>query len=312
MSGMDQFLAEYYGTNAEAPVVSEEVEKQAQIELFTKLAADNGIDLNQLSDDQVNGLWAEFQGELAKTAEEDKREEDKKKVEEAAKEHEEKKAAAEKFAEADFLGRVMAHSYVNELKKIASEETKEAAGVGDSLKNIGHHVADAFKGKGIGQGYERLQKHKKEVQELKDIASQTRTSGGTEAMHRAIDAETKAKGDKLRSVLGQRVARTGAAYGGAALATGAAAKGIHSAVSGDGKKKKASALDELAAEYALVKAAEAGFDADEAAARLSAVLTLGVSDENSKVAFAQDLSGAVEVRSLELLEQAGYPVQWAE
>ena len=60
------------------------------------------------------------------------------------------------------------------------------------------------------------------------------------------------------------------------------------------------------------KLAEAGFNADEAAERLGALLVLGVSDENSKVAFAQDIGGAVEVRSLELAELAGYPVTWTE
>ena len=56
-------------------------------------------------------------------------------------------------------------------------------------------------------------------------------------------------------------------------------------------------------------AAAAGFDLDEAADRVSALLTLGV-NESTKIAAAEDFAGAVGIRALELLEGAGYPVEW--
>ena len=52
---MNELLASHYGTNGGGS--SELLEKEAQTELFAKLAADNGIDLNTLSDEQVQGLW---------------------------------------------------------------------------------------------------------------------------------------------------------------------------------------------------------------------------------------------------------------
>lgn len=305
MSGMDQFLAEYYGTNA----ASEEVEKQAQVELFTKLAAENGIDISQLSDDQVNGLWAEFQGELAKTAGEDDKDE-KKKVEEAAKEHEEKKAAAEKFAEADFLGRVMAHSYVNELKKIAGAET-QARQAAYEHANKPSPRTQAFQQPPSArtQSFQKAPSARTQAYAAANAPGQRtrlmehagRHGGGS-----LTPAETGLL-DKAKSLVKEHPYATA---GLGLAAAGAAGAGIYAATRD--KKKKASALDELAAEYALSKAASAGFDPEEAAERLGAILTLGVSDDNSKVAFAQDLNGAVEVRSLELLEQAGYPVEWTE
>lgn len=139
MSGMDSFLAEFYGTNKTASAAAEEdLEKAASVELFMKLASDQKIDLAHMPDAQVNALYNSWVQKTAaatapantqtKTASEEHEESEKKKREEAEKEHEEKKAASEKLAEADFLGRVMAHAYTNELRKIASGETGKTAG----------------------------------------------------------------------------------------------------------------------------------------------------------------------------------------
>jgi hypothetical protein len=77
-----------------------------------------------------------------------------------------------------------------------------------------------------------------------------------------------------------------------------------------GKGKKASAIDEFAAERAVEKAAEAGWDADEAIQRINSVFTLGTIGDSEKIAAAKDVDGAVDIRSLEILEAAGYPVTW--
>lgn len=128
---MNLELAAMYNTPG-APS-QEDMEKVAQTELFAKLAADNGINLNQLTDPQISQLWDETFG-TAKTADPDPGEHDEKKEkkeeeekkEKAEKEHEVKKASLAKFAEADYLGRVMAHAYVNELTKIGQTLEKKA------------------------------------------------------------------------------------------------------------------------------------------------------------------------------------------
>jgi hypothetical protein len=94
-------------------------------------------------------------------------------------------------------------------------------------------------------------------------------------------------------------------YGGA-LAAGGTAAAIHH------HNKNASAIDQLALDMAVEKVAEAGWDMDEAGDRLAAVVTLGLGG-SEKIAAAPygDVNTAVEIRSLEFLEAAGYPVEWA-
>src|SRR5271170_2163889 len=112
---MDAFLNEFFGTlkEASAQPSAEDLEKQAQAELFTKLAEKNNIDVTKLSDAQVDWLW---QQTFSKQAAEEHKEH----LEEAKKEHEEKKAQAKILEEGTFLGKVAAHAYVSELKKIAA------------------------------------------------------------------------------------------------------------------------------------------------------------------------------------------------
>lgn len=190
---------------------NEEAEKLAEVELFTKLAEDNGIDLDQLSQDQVNDLWYAFKTagdeEPEKEKEEEKEDDDKK--EKAKAEFAEKKEASMKIAESDELGRLMARSFMDEVQKLAS--------------------------------------------------------GQAPTQPKVASAPTPVT--------------------------------------------SAPAIDQLAAEMACEKAASAGYDADEAAQRVIAVLTLGAPD-SMKVASAETLEAAVDVRALELLELAGYPVRY--
>lgn len=294
---MDLDLARLYGTPGQkvASAAQEELlEKQAQAELFAKLAADNGIDLGTLSDGQIGELWESTFGQ--KLAEEDKKDEESKEEKKDAppfakkdEDDKEKKAAAElaalqeeqqKLAFADQAGRVMAHAMVQELNSINESIAKEAAmpeALRKGLESAGRHAGKA--GDAAGKHLEGVGK------KIVGVAAK----GGEGAMN-----PTTAK-------------RIGAgAYGAGAAAAGGAA----AAASGK-KKKEASALDQLALEAAVEKAAAAGFDAEEAAERVNAVATLGLG-ESEKVASAPagDLGAAVEIRSLEYLEAAGYPVNW--
>jgi hypothetical protein len=151
--------------------------------------------------------------------------------------------------------------------------------------------------KGLDRASMKLDKVKETVgKHLESTGKKTfRTVARTHGEEQAMDPRT--------------AKRIGAAVYGAG-ATGLAAAGYGAKKLHDAhKEKKSSALDELAAEAAVVKAAEAGWDVDEAAGRIGAILTLGVED-STKIASADDLGTAVEIRSLELLETAGYPVTW--
>jgi hypothetical protein len=76
------------------------------------------------------------------------------------------------------------------------------------------------------------------------------------------------------------------------------------------EEAEASALDQLAAEKAVEKASEAGYNPEEAVARVNAVFTLGGPGESEKIASAQTYEQAVDARALEILEKAGYEVNW--
>ena len=90
---MNPYIAEMYNTNGYA-------EKVAQVEgivdAFIKQASAEGLDLSGLSDDQIVDYaldWADEQGG---------------------------DDGQDKLAEADYMGRVMAHAYVDEMNKIAT------------------------------------------------------------------------------------------------------------------------------------------------------------------------------------------------
>jgi len=290
---MDLDLARIYGTPGQktaSAAQEEQLEKQAAAELFSKLAADNGIDLSQLSDEQIGGLWAETFGEKLAADDEGPAHEKSESKDEEEDEDKKKKASAElsslqdeqqKLAFADQAGRVMAHAMVNELNSINENIAKEAAmpeGLRKGLEAAGRHVGKA--GNKAGKHLEGVGK------KIVGVVAK----GGEGAMN-----PTTAK----------RIG--GGAYGAGAVAAGGAGAAIHHR-----SKKESSALDELALQEAFNKAASAGFDTDEATDRLNAVFTLGLG-ESEKVASAPagDLNAAVDIRSLEYLEAAGYPVTWA-
>jgi hypothetical protein len=304
MTAMKDFFAQYYNAAGAAPN-SEQLEKNAQMELFCKLAAQNNVDLEKLSEEQIQQLWSlTFEEKAAEFPPKKEEHEEKKpehKLEEKAKEeHDKKKEAAAKVAEADFCGRYMAHAMVDELKKMAAAgesvtkqaaaaagtpapeatpetETKEAAmpeGLKKGLERVGHH----FENTG------RKMLPKQHAQTAGDIAEGVIRGGPKKSTARAVGA---------------------AAHGAAAAGAAGAAAAAHHHL----KEKKSSAVDQLAASEAVKIAFDAGFDPEEAGERLSAVLTLGV-PESEKIASVQDLDVAKGIRALELLELAGYPVTW--
>ncbi len=268
----------YYGQQQqeEQGPSEEDLAKQAQWETFAKVAAAQGVDLSQFSDEDTHQLFElTMNGEGEKIAAEDDKPEDKdddrpapgsdsEKVERAKKELEQKKEAMAKVAEADELGRVMARAYVDEIQKIASAEV--------------------------------------ETEEESKVASKMQ--------HVLNEGKKGAKGawDKAKGFAKENPKSTAAAAGGAAAAAGgAAALARHR----KNLKKEASDLDQIAAHWAIEKAAAAGYDGEECYRRLDAMFVLGQEGEmsNEKIASANDFEDAVNLRANELLSLAGYPVE---
>lgn len=137
---MDPQLAAIYGNNIDG----EDTEKLAAAELAEKLAADGDAEV-EYTEEQIQELAAAALGE--ETEEEEQQAAGEETEEGAAvtePEEAEKTSAAEeakeKIAEADYLGRVMAHAYTNELRKIAAEQEKTAGKVGDFAKGVKDRV----------------------------------------------------------------------------------------------------------------------------------------------------------------------------
>lgn len=285
-------LVSAYFTNDTA---DQDFEKQAQVELFAKLAASNGIDLNQVSEDQLSYLW----NETFKTAE---AEEPAELIGAAAQEYSQKKEAAAKLAEADYIGRRMAHAMTDELSKLADDAPAAAAKAADGpgrirrgIDAVKNRAGAAARATGDAFGAKGRAGFREGVKDIKDAVTRDSVLG------------TKLRSAKVRAGLA-KMGPAAAAYGGATAAIGGAAYGAKKLYD-HRKEKNSSALDEVSAEEAVIKAAEAGWDPEEAGSRVAAVLTLGAGD-SEKIASAQDLESAVDIRSLELLEMAGYPITW--
>jgi hypothetical protein len=129
---VNEYLAELYGT-ADVADGEDHLEKAASVVLLEKIAEEQGvdlsdIDLDDLNEEELSELITEAIGE--ETAEEAGAElaeageivETGETVEDAEKE------AMAKMAEADFLGRTMAHAYANELQSMQQGELEKEAG----------------------------------------------------------------------------------------------------------------------------------------------------------------------------------------
>lgn len=272
---MDEQLAAIYGTGGAAS--DNDLEKTAAAELLVKIAEENGVDLNQFSDEQVMAMVSD----LTKTAEEEKAEEDDEEEKEKESEgdaEEKKEESEEKVAEADFLGRVMAHAYVQELNNIEKQ-----AGIKETATKAGKSIKGYFSGAAddVAAGARKL---KSGVTAREAGQPLKYTKGGkmippTEGA-RKVDKAMSVEGLKQ---LGKGVGKMALPVAGAG-ALGAGAYAV-------GKKKESSALDTLAEQRALEMLKEAGYELQE---------------EKT----ASSLEVAVEQRALEMLEANGYPVEW--
>jgi len=158
MTTMNPYLAAMYNTHGYGTQVQQERTKIAAADIFCKAAAAEGIDLSTLTNEVRQQLFEEFCTKLAeeegapaegeekkappfppvasekKDGEDEGSEKDKKEDE---KEEEEKESAAraeflakqewmQKQAEADFLGRQMAHAFMSEKTAIEMEKEGKA------------------------------------------------------------------------------------------------------------------------------------------------------------------------------------------
>lgn len=126
---MDPTLASIYNTLDPVEVSDEEIQKTAQLQLLEKIAEANGVNLAELTDDQIVEAYNYLQDaepEQVKTAAAEPQ---------AGMPEGMSKEAQEMFQNADAMGRISAHAYVDELKQIQKAAMlKEAAEEGEEEK----------------------------------------------------------------------------------------------------------------------------------------------------------------------------------
>jgi hypothetical protein len=185
---MDNWLAQIYGT-----AQADDIEKTAQIHLLAKLAEEQGIDINTLSDDQINALASEFLDDGSQQAAPQAATQVAAAPVAAAPAFDANALAKEaqaKFEEADLLGRVMAHAYTQELEKIAAEKEKTAGRFGavaakgkafgasakqhagkavEHVKGHKGHYGAAAAGLAAGEAHGRMRKHASAFDKLAEM-----------------------------------------------------------------------------------------------------------------------------------------------
>jgi hypothetical protein len=266
---MNEFLAQMYGT-AETIGSGDDTEKLAQAQVMNEMFTAEGVDVDSLAPETIVKVAEALFGENTKIAEEDVKKDDE--------EEEEEEEAEEKLAEADFLGRVMAHSYVNEMTEIeknAGRATRAVEAVERAGGKIKHLIGQ--KRKAMGASYEGGKSF------FRTRATPAR--GGGPKGHKMFLPRDKASrlGGSLEVARKHPGTVGGAALlaGGGVAGAGYGAKKGYEAIKG---KKKESALDVLAEQRAMEILAENGY---------------AVNGE-------EKLASAVEERAYQMLAEAGY------
>lgn len=284
---MDPKLAAIYGTNQ---TTDADLEKLAAAELAEGLANDDQIDTDGLTEDDLEAV---AQSVLDGSGGDEGEGEGEGQEKTSAEIDEE---AQEKLAEADYLGRVMAHSYVKELKEI--EKTAGMTGgqrvaqkAGGKVKGFLKSVGDIASGKQAREGFAAAKKSKGTADAAKSMASKSIMSDKGKARAGAAIGKHMGAASEARKSGMKGLAKTVGLYGGAATVAGGAAAAA--------KKKESSAVDTLVEARAMEILQASGIDPNE--------LEL-VGQEQEKVSEAdprEALAQVVDQRAWELLGQYG-------
>jgi hypothetical protein len=257
---MDEFLAQYYGTagSNEPSYDADALEKMAQLTLLTKQAEEEGVDLSNLSEEELAALAEEVSKEQRSEGE--------------APAEVEKEAAA-KFEEADFLGRVMAHSMWQELDSIQKvAEGEEAAAAAAPAAKPAERGA-------MGRAW--------------DWTKGTAGKAHSYPMRLGEIITRTGEGGRLAEWAGRhpgwaKALKGTAGYGVPLGVIGGGAYGVSKLVGG--KKKESSAFNSLVERRAQEILAQSGY--------------------MQKTASPNDFQRIVDTSALQYLENLGYPVQW--
>lgn len=321
---MDNFLADYFGTNQTAPEPtqdSDELEKMAQLVMLDKIAENENIDLSSLNDDEYVALAGQvFDGQSP--------------PEEQGEMNDLEKMAEAKFEEAKFLGQVVAHSMWNELdsiQKVAAGRARTIVDPDAALKATepgGRTLAGTSPSRGpqtlvdpnVPKGGAITSKAKTVGGAITPVGdAPLKTTGGETiaALKKALSTETapeakKGLAERLKALAGKGAAglkahkgKAALIGGGLALSTGAAVGA--KALADRAKSKEGSAMDSLSDARAYEILQEYGL-ADEQGNVVTPNQLQKYAEEEEQAAPTNELAGAVELEAWEKLAELGYPV----
>jgi len=297
---MNELLAQIYGTAQEEEEVLEKTAEELLLEELEKVAAAEGIDLDELSDEDILEILQDAindEPEEEKTASAEVDDEDLEMTDDDQ----------EKLAEADFMGRMMAHAFYQELNDIGDELEKEAAKAGPGV-SMDTKAAKAFE--------EQARKERAAGRKTKIGPGREVTGGGTYARNRAPSWGTRAMerlhggeatqamskkqmaGMKARATYEQLKKALGSKWGKRGLIGGGllAAGGLGALLARKGKEKKS--FDEQAVERAE--------DILGAAAGVLEYYDDQEYYEQEKTSADEELD--LNARALEILDAEGYDV----
>jgi hypothetical protein len=263
---MDPRLAELYGTNQ---VDAEDLEKAAAAEFAEGLTEEGALSLDGIDGEELEALAQEVLAGGEEQGEE-------------VSEEETSEEEVEKLAEADFLGRAMAHAYVAELREIE----KSAESLGDEVGKAEKKKAVSRQSESTGGGKGAVSARKIQVKSKLRLHAE---SGAKKVKEKGLAAFKKLKGHA--GAAGAHIKKYPGRYG--AGAAGAAALGGGLAYA---KSKQASAFETLAEQRAAEILEQNGVEAVEAS-------------EAAEQTKYDVLASAVEQRAVEMLSAQGYEIE---
>ena len=206
MSMDEMLMNELYGSEE---VQQEEQIKQAQVELVEAVAAEAGVDLNELDDDELAKFAHYVLSDEDESADVDSSDDT---------ENNTKIASLE---EADLMGRQMAHSYVDELNQIQNGDTTMNR---DTLTKVASAMEDVAQAWDMEQQNNALPAHEEEektasvsdilARELEKVASDVQPAGGSTSAKSSMFDSLKDKAGKAGKYVADRKGKFGAGAAG--------------------------------------------------------------------------------------------------
>ena len=288
---MDNFLADYFGTNQTAPeqvTETDELEKMAQLVMLDKIAANQGVDLSNLTDDE----YVQLAQEVFESNGQEKVAEQQAQTQELT---DLEKEAAVKFEESVYLGKVAAHALWNELNSIQQVAMEKEAADATTMQKIYRGV-----GKHFGKGKEKAKGLEKMV-------------SGSGADH-PLTQVAKRVADEAAESTGKKVVR---GVAGTTLGLGATAGAIkgrkakkEEASSDEGQSKESSAFSALSDARAYEILQQYGLADDQGNVVTPDQLQKYAEEQGQQEekTAADRLAEAVELEAWEKLAALGYPV----